>query len=223
MSKKILVSAALAATVSAGALFAGQANAADTWTGPYVGATLGVGQYSSNVTDGDEYISYANLTGKGTAINGGVTAGYNWQFKSFVLGVEGDFNYLNSTSGKVEGYDPTEYVKIDSNWFTSIRARAGVTYDNVLIYVTGGPAWVNAKHTLNYDNEPQYSFSTTSTTLGAALGLGVEANIAARWTVKAEYLYVDVQSVHLITPDNSGPFTFNDSVNIARVGFNYKF
>jgi outer membrane immunogenic protein len=53
--------------------------------------------------------------------------------------------------------------------------------------------------------------------------------VAPNWTVRAEYLYVDLgtQSLTVTTPVFASPVTFTSSnpfrENILRIGFNYKF
>ncbi len=61
------------------------------------------------------------------------------------------------------------------------------------------------------------------------MGAGVEWLFLPNWTVKSEYLYVDVpgttlNSVSLVAPGASIAHTHGDlKENIVRVGVNYKF
>src|SRR4051812_40268803 len=64
-----------------------------TWIGFYVGGTIGAGMHSSQFGDGDEDITYPIPAIKSAAVNVGATVGYNWQVRSFVLGVEGDASW----------------------------------------------------------------------------------------------------------------------------------
>ena len=118
MLRKILLSTALVAA-------AGSAVAADlpyrtaapatayvaapifTWTGFYVGLNAGAAFNNKNTGSIGSFglvaPNNAIYTGGGsssdTGFTGGVTAGYNMQFGSFVAGVEGDINYLDRKSG----------------------------------------------------------------------------------------------------------------------------
>ena len=76
----------------------------------------------------------------------GVHAGYNWQASpSFLVGVEGDFNWAgfrNDTTAclSVGGNEClTTSSKLDN--FGTLRARFGLTSDRALVYVTAGPAY----------------------------------------------------------------------------------
>ena len=62
-------------------------------------------------------------------------------------------------------------------------------------------------------------------TSGWTAGGGVEAVLAPRWTVKAEYLYVDLGNHGVFTDTVGGlPVTENIKMrtSIVRVGVNYK-
>ncbi|HWK38044.1 MAG TPA: outer membrane beta-barrel protein, partial [Hyphomicrobium sp.] len=75
------------------------------------------------------------------------------------------------------------------------------------------------------------SSSHTSTKAGYTLGGGVEASLWGPWSIKAEYLYVDLGKVSTsgvivppIGPSRSPLDTSVDlTANIARVGINYSF
>ena len=65
------------------------------------------------------------------AIVGGIEGGYNWQRGSFVLGGEADIQL----SGADDTISPFEF---SNPWFGTVRGRAGVALNNVLLYGTGG-------------------------------------------------------------------------------------
>src|SRR4051794_28034960 len=117
MLRKILLSTALVA--AAGSAFAADLPArvapapyyaaapVFTWTGFYVGLNAGAAFNNKNTgsifTTGLTAPNNAIYTGGGNSndstFTGGVTAGYNMQFGSFVAGVEGDINYLDRKNG----------------------------------------------------------------------------------------------------------------------------
>jgi outer membrane immunogenic protein len=90
----------------------------------------------------------------------GVQAGYNYQMGSFVIGIEGDINWLGgdkqrswawsgnySKDGPVDqkntDYPVIAYGKGEMNWLGTLRARFGFAADHFLIYGTGGLAFGN--------------------------------------------------------------------------------
>lgn len=155
---------------------------------------------------------------------------------------------LNGTA--ISNYD----AKI--GWFGTVRGRAGVLLaDQVLVYGTGGLAYggVELSGRTNLSGEyvtpvrafPLFpisaAFNGSATNIGFAVGGGIESKFSfwlpAKWTWKAEYLYVDLGSLGAAT---SYATTFNSSLratpitgpvatqarftdNIVRLGVNYGF
>ncbi len=202
---------------------------------------------------------------------GGVQTGHNWQTGKFLAGVETDFqlsgqkgDQLFSTSGLVNGTFPfvpgsgtvSAAYSEQLEWFGTLRGRVGVTADRVLFYATGGLAYGrvtvdgSANNTVTFPRGPcsttpcQFplgSFSNDVTKVGWTLGGGVEAALGGHWSVKAEYLYVDLGTVNTTfatltqgpIPLCGGRCTFFDAGtgtihsritdNIVRVGINYHF
>ncbi len=219
------------------------------WTGPYVGVHLGYGQ-----GDSDTYVNPLPLpripndqapltlrTGPG-GITGGVQAGYNYQMGCFVAGIEADFSgsgmsgsqsvspILLNNGGTFPGVVSAHE---NTNWFGTLRPRLGYTVKpTVLIYATGGLAYGNVSYSANTDfgagfNSYPASFSTTN--VGWALGGGVEYAISKHWTVKAEYLYMDLGNESVIAgPVSPNPpftegYSWSTAANIFSVGASYKF
>ena len=80
-------------------------------------------------------------------------------------------------------------------WFGTARARAGWLVDpRVLLYVTGGAAYgqVKADYAAGILGLPLLASSVSTTRLGWTVGGGIEGMLSPNWTVKAEYLYVDL-------------------------------
>jgi outer membrane immunogenic protein len=99
------------------------------------------------------------LSGKTSGFAGGGQIGYNWQWNRFVFGVEGD---IQATTGKASAtfstilpftaVSPPSPVTVtrtfETDWMASLRLRAGFTpVDRVLLYGTGGVAFVGARVT----------------------------------------------------------------------------
>ena len=90
---------------------------------------------------------------------------------SFVIGLETDIQWADTDenedvrfipAGTVGDFVPGEFDSNLSDWFGTVRARAGVAFDRVLIYATGGLA---------------YSEDTT----GWVAGGGVEWALPVNW------------------------------------------
>ena len=203
------------------------APAAASWSGLYFGGVAGIGNHTTELGDPDENWAYGSPTTKGTAVNLGGTVGYNWQYRSFVYGLEGDLSWTNYKKDTF-GYDSTSVIHSQWDWFSTARARAGIVFDNTLFYLTGGAAFVKTNHTAQYNYSPYmcgesggYWSCSSSTRTGLAVGGGVEAMLWSHWSAKAEYLYISLPSV--TTNDMDYIANWNDSAHIVRFGLNYHY
>ena len=153
---------------------------------------------------------------------GGGQIGYNAQFGNFVLGVEGDMQGASIDGSSIGIAGGSAYrATSDMNWFGTIRARAGFAADRVLIYATGGVAWADMDFSL-YDVAGGTRYSGGDTLTGYAVGGGVEWALANNWTLKGEYLYIDLDDAKF--HGGGGPTTsFDNSFHTVRAGLNYKF
>lgn len=164
------------------------------WMGPYLGATIG---YEWGIVD--------NSPTRPSGIVGGVEGGYNWQRGAFVLGAEADIQL----SGADDTISPFEFSNL---WFGTVRARAGVALNNVLLYGTGGLSYGDLRAEL-------FNLTETHTTVGWVAGAGVEVAFNPSWSVKAEWLYLQLSDATFSLTGTSNGF----GGDILRVGVNYHF
>lgn len=202
----------LAAATSANA--ADAAPAAYDWNGFYAGVNAGLALNSSNIDQdqfyyGDHADQFEDqLTSNQSTFTGGVMLGYNWQMDSIILGVETDINYLGFSDKKNDTRDFTapngddvtasSTLSFNANWYGTLRGRLGYAIDNVLLYGTGGLAYghMEANSKLDIDGplgNVSYEGSTSNTNFGWTIGAGLEYGVD-RWTLGAEYLFVDLGS-----------------------------
>jgi outer membrane immunogenic protein len=176
------------------------------WSGFYVGVNGGYGWGSSRYDFGAAGANRFNVNG---GLAGG-TIGYNYQFGQTVVGIEGDFDWanLNGSSACVAGICQT---KVD--WLSTVRGRLGYAIDRFMPFVTAGAAFGDVKA-----NIPGLG-SQSNTQAGWTVGGGAEYAFAPNWTIKAEYLYVDLGKFNCTTCGAN--VKFNE--NIVRAGLNYKF
>jgi outer membrane immunogenic protein len=201
-----------------GALLASPA-AADgpqKWAGLYVGAHGGYawGAWSGNMiytdaTLGDGFDAGAKTIGTEGALAGG-QVGFNVQSGNFVWGIEGDVSWSDvGGSARLLPY-PVNYPASGSpawqfnssiEWLATVRARLGITGGSALFYATGGFAFGEVSSTLDVVG-PGYDAwgKKNETRTGFTMGGGVEWMLASKWTLKAEYLYVNLGEVGGILP-----------------------
>jgi outer membrane immunogenic protein len=165
-----------------------------SWMGPYIGGNIGY-----------QWGSTTNNPTNPAGVAGGLQAGYNWQTGQFVLGAEADIQL----SAADDTFAPW---KFSNPWFGTVRGRAGVVFNNVLIYGTGGLAYGGLEGS-------SFGLSESKTHLGWTVGGGVEFGIAPNWSAKVEYLYLDLADRgYSITGVNNGLES-----SLLRLGLNYRF
>lgn len=185
---------------------------------------------------------------------GGGQFGYNWQQNALVYGLEADFDFsgmkasasapffVNGTEGgDLAGFTGNVGLQQKLDYFGTVRGRLGWASDSVLLYGTGGFAWGHVSTTFNtfgvMQNAPGmftpaqlaaiqnggYA-SASDIRVGFAVGAGAEWKVARNWSVKAEYLFVDLLGggQTLIIPGGVAT-AGNLPVQTARVGVNYFF
>jgi outer membrane immunogenic protein len=174
-----------------------------TWTGFYVGVNAGAA-FNNNDSDdivfGGETI-FGDSDDDASFIGGG-QIGYNYQFGSFVVGVEGDLQWADF--GGTTYVFPNGTVTTDSSdWFGTVRARAGVAFDRALIYATGG-------------------FAFTDNRNGWTVGGGIEYAFTNNLSAKIEGLYVNLENDDF----DFGGVTYSTGdtdFGVIRAGLNYRF
>lgn len=200
-----------------------------SWAGGYVGIEGGYGWGHSDQTD---HFVPVPLDGH-YSVNGGSvggTLGYNWQTGPWVYGLEGDYSWAD-IKGHADlcGIGPDALIpahpcgtKLDS--YGTFRGRVGYAFGatgNWLLYGTGGLA-VGDVH--GWDS--YYPSSGSDFRTGWAAGGGIETSFAPNWTVKVEYLHIDLGKKVLFdaAPDFGGvPETVSFKSDLIRFGLNYHF
>ena len=170
-----------------------------TWTGFYVGVNAGYGW--SN--DDFDAVDLADEDDDGGFV-GGAQVGYNYQIGSFVVGLEGDIQYADFGGDDRFDFDGDGILDDDfnnSDWFGTVRARAGVAFDRALIYATGG-------------------FAFADDASGWTVGGGLEYAFTNNLSAKIEGLYVNLDQDN----DFLG-FDIDDDAEfgVVRAGLNYRF
>jgi outer membrane immunogenic protein len=185
-----------------------------TWTGFYVGIQ---GGYVWTDLDID------GVTDDVDSLDGGLFGGYvgyNFQYDSWVFGVEGDFNGVwNDKDFGFGGPPPLLTVDVGTDWLASIRGRVGYTWDRALIFATGGVAFTRATADVTFAGFPTVSGDQTFT--GWTLGGGFEYAFTDNWIGRAEYRYYGFDDEDLDGAGGLGGFDVDTQT--VTVGIAYKF
>lgn len=218
------------------------------WTGFYLGGNVGGswGRESHQIFDGTAGIFEVGVTNNPSGVIGGGQIGYNWQFAPWfgwgtgtVLGIEADFQGASQKSTINEAFSDPRFgpvtfsgsVEDKLQSFGTVRGRAGIAFDRVLWYATGGWAFgerqLSGPLTSSNAAGPisTTAFSTSSRMNGWTVGAGIEWAFWGNVSAKFEYLYIDFGSQGDVSIPG-GPFIVTNGHfvdNVARVGLNYKF
>jgi outer membrane immunogenic protein len=228
------------------------------WTGCYVGANLGGGASGTNfrsTVDPGTYLGPADAAtvsadGSGSRNDvdalGGGQLGCNWQTGTFVLGIEGDYDYFRSnpninnntgaTGVSLANGSPFGITQsLTTNFLATVRPRVGIAADRNFAYITGGVAFTTINYTETYsDTNPAPgpgagTASASKDLIGWTAGAGWEYAFADHWTVRAEYLIAGFSTTNalgtIVAP--GGTNTLHGSadllIQLVRTGVNFKF
>ena len=177
------------------------------------------------------------------AFTGGGQVGLNWQTGRLVYGFEVDlqsFKLAATRSGSAtDPSDATNLIRVtstlDSDWLFTARGRLGwLVAPNLLLYGTGGLAATElGVHTaISSDSLQPGAGSATGRLKGWAIGGGAEWALSANWTLRAEYLHLDLGKVTANAPiqvpvgddiTNNMATTVDLTAEVVRAALNYKF
>jgi outer membrane immunogenic protein len=171
---------------------------------------------------------------------GGIEAGFNWDFKSLVAGIEGDVS-LGDIQGKTTvsclpfcfGATPTSFsFSTDYESLATLRARVGASWNRVLFFATGGLATAKVTDQLTPPNSGagRASYSQSGYLVGGTAGVGAEVALNRNWSLKGEYLFtwlptrtLSVPGAYGMSPTDADTQTFTHTFNVVRFALNYRF
>ena len=184
-----------------------------SWSGFYVGVNGGYGWATS---DWNSAATTGSPKPKGALLGG--TLGYNLQTGVWVWGLEADLDYSWMKGSDVgTGACAAPGCETRNTYLATGRGRIGYSFDRWLPYITGGAALGGVKMT------PNTGLSETKSKFGWTIGGGVEYAFSGAWSVKAEYLYVDLGKVTCEAATCGAPTDIKFNANLVRVGLNYRF
>jgi outer membrane immunogenic protein len=225
------------------------------WSTCYAGSNVGyggsldesiafTGSFQAAFLSTNQFPRYIPVNPKGAVAGGQV--GCNAQFGQWVFGAETDLQWSDlKVTDSVSpipraGTQFTTTASENRKWFGTLRARAGLLVTpQALLYGTAGLAYGETEMSFSTQTFatpvvnctlgfPCASATASGTNLGWAAGVGMEWMFAYNWTIKAEYLYVDLgnRSVTGTTVPSAVPagvFTAasEQREHVARIGLNY--
>lgn len=214
-----------------------------SWTGFYVGGNIGYSwgrEHDDGTLTGTQNVSVFRTAGPTLVsstttalaaapvwgrsnldgILGGGQFGYNWQMSNWLAGFEAD---IQATDEKSTGTIcsaigcPAGSVLFPANykldWFGTVRGRVGfLVTPRALLYATGGLAYGHLDA-----SAPSLPLSWGGTRAGWTVGAGGEFALDQNWSVKVEYLYMDLGNFN---GASASATTVANALNTPGVGFN---
>lgn len=230
----------------------GPAEPAAHWGGLYVGGWSGLAWGGEKASfPNDAVNSIVNLpisqpldvsSGSRNAKSGasGGTLGYNYQAGAWILGAEAEAGVANLNAANTSTSFPISQ-RSHTDFIGTLGARFGHSWDNLLVFGKVGGSWSHnvysdagvADITSAAPGSPPETIpagvqlaKTASNRFGLMLGAGFEYALSPRWSLKAQYEYLDFgreRITFLPTAATMQPFDqdIRRNASIFQIGLNY--
>lgn len=185
------------------------------FVGPYVGTDFGLGSATfARVNQSNIYNTY-----HGDGFVGGAHGGYNLLLGHYLLGLESDI-YRTSIEADDGGFG-TSIDQTNVKWLGSVRQRIGVTWDNKLIFLTGGWAFARLEQ-LGIQSGKTDAYTTTVN--GWVIGAGAEVALDDHWSIRSDFRRYDFGHLDVPAPKiDVLPYRISTVINTVTIGIDYKF
>ena len=141
----------------------------------------------------------------------------------FVFGVEFSGSWADISGSHNALLTPADTYSSEMNTILLFTGRVGMTFDRMLLYVTGGGAW--ARNEFTYTASPGVGTSITKQNrTGWTVGAGIEYGLSPNWSIAAQYNFIDLGDKDVTF---GAPTVFTASadqeLHLATVRLNYRF
>jgi len=188
-----------------------------SWTGFYIGANVG---YAWGDTTGTAFTPPGNFEISGPLAGGQV--GVNYQVNNFVFGIEADYQWasIDGNGALLGGF--VDHAEVRR--FGTVRGRLGFAWDRFMLYGTGG--WTYGARLEANTAAPGIVFADNRSLSGWNAGVGLEYAFAPAWSLKLEYLHVNLDERTYFGAFGCAPVAacqLGADIDLIRVGVNYRF
>jgi outer membrane immunogenic protein len=212
------------------------------WTGCYLGGHLGGGFAHKDITDPvqlvqDSFLGAGSTDGittvspapRGVVIGGQI--GCDYQFApSWVVGIEGAASGSTMKGSTIVGLPlgnpDTALVEAKTDFLTSVTARVGYAFDNVLLYAKAGGALAGDRYDVSgsFAGTP-FGFVGLENRIGWTAGGGVEWAFSQHWSASVEYDYYQFGHRVIAMSDPTNVFLGNvdlrQNIQVVKAGLNF--
>jgi len=207
------------------------------WSGFYIGLNGGGGSAHNcwNLTkeEGQKNLPLNEGCNNATGGTFGGQIGYRWQTANWVFGLEGQGNWADFSGRNADLAFPNWSIDTRISSFGLMTGQIGYAVNNVLLYVKGGAAVVDARY--EHINRGIVDSRANETLWGGTVGAGLEFGFAPNWSIGVEYNHIFLGNRDVATYCVSGniycgtPGAYNSTARINQdidmglVRLNYKF
>lgn len=206
----------------------------DIWHGFYLGTNLGWGWNDSDLNfsaPGAVAPSFNSSLGDDDFVYG-LGAGINHQMGILVVGLEADIAWMNDkdTVTFLPGAGIQQTFREDLDYVGTIRGRVGAAIANAMLYFTGGYAFGQVDHEIDFAGpglsplRVEDGSSVGGYTLGGGGEMSLGTIMGLPMSAKVEYLYIDLDDTTVSTPGTLAfvptTTTFDNEIQQVRVGIN---
>ncbi len=238
------LTAADAADLYSGGLKDGPAYVPYSWTGFYAGTNSGGVVGTANVSDPFGPSIYGDDVTSPSSIFGG-QIGYNRQMNKWVWGVEADADWAEADGRNTCLAYSGDYISADcrvrTNALGTLAGRLGYAAGpegRTLVFAKAGGAWTSNSVSVVNNNlfaGGEAGITKNFTAWGWMVGGGVEHALTPRWSVKAEYNYLDFGDTTIAYPASTlgipptsatvaaATTKIDEQEHLFKVGVNYHF
>lgn len=202
------------------------------WTGLYLGGHLGHGfaDIAGTTTAANGAVGGISATESADLslrdLTKGFQAGFSYQFTNgLVVGIEGDHSWLKHTGTQEAAVTESATLgaagvlqaktTYELDWMATLRGRVGYAFDRMLVYGTGGLAFLKeTEERVQYRSDQGsvtlpagrstaefFREGASATRRGWAVGGGWEYALTNNWSLKGEYLYAHFGEEDFLFPD----------------------
>jgi outer membrane immunogenic protein len=196
-----------------------------SWSGFYFGGQAGyawaAADYTHTSTSG--FVEAFSFHPESTIA--GTHAGVQGQWGSWVLGVEGAFNWTHFFETRISALRPPSFKTFELNDIGTVVGKAGYAVNNWLVYLKGG--WADGN--IRTEGTNPLTGSTAAPRQrenGWTVGSGVDYLVAANWVLGADFNYYNIHFDRAAIASNGLPTTWSNAnaVVYAVTGrISYKF
>lgn len=177
------------------------------------------GTYNGGFTDETIDRFSGNLDGVNYGF--GIRGGVDYVINGWVLGAVADWVFADQAAE-----DHYNGATLDMPNLGTIRARAGYSVDDLMLYVTGGLAQAELEYSIDNEGADPVSGSDSGWTTGWALGAGFDFSLTESVSLGVEYLYVDLDDRNYEMGKGGDAVEFDhqlDGIHSIRLGIDYAF